>query len=294
MEKLGERVAYYRKSKGLSIKDLAENLCDDSTIYRLEKGRQLPRLEILNEICMKLEVPINALFPLNKEVVQLKMLCREFTYNEDYLSLELTLEECENVLEQLTSIYEKKQFSRFILWHRAILLHKIENKEQDALKILNSIVNLKKCGSELDIEIMNSTALIYLTTDVNTAYKIYKEIYAKSKNQKDLEDLTLFPRVGYNYAYTMYQLNSYEKALKIVLDVLNYMETHHLMYFLGEIYHMIGILSKKNEYFIEAEEAFKNAILVFTLTKDKNNLTRVETDLSKLHMQNKKVVLPTS
>ncbi|MGN7479839.1 helix-turn-helix domain-containing protein, partial [Solibacillus silvestris] len=68
MENFGEKMTYFRKSKGLSIKKLAENLCDESTIFRLEKGKQLPRLEILNDICMKLEIPLQALFPFNEEV----------------------------------------------------------------------------------------------------------------------------------------------------------------------------------------------------------------------------------
>ena len=283
MEDLGKKVAYYRKSKGLSIKSLAENLCDDSTIYRLEQGKQLPRLEILNDICMKLEIPFKSLFPFNEEVDALKKLCRESIYKEDFLSLELILEECTNVLRGLTSIYSKAEFSKFIKWHSAVLLYKKENRDSDALAILNNLVSLKNASSELDIGIMNSIGLIYLSrNNVDASHKIYKVIYKKIKNQKNLEDFTLIPRVGYNYAYAMIKMEQYEDGLKIALEILYYVETHHLVYLLGEIYHMIGILSKKNGDLLEAQDAFKNAILVFTLTKDKINLEKTKGDLLKI------------
>ncbi|MGE7920772.1 helix-turn-helix domain-containing protein [Viridibacillus sp. NPDC093762] len=284
MDKLGGKVACFRRSKGLTIKELAENICDDSTIYRLEKGKQLPRIEILNDICMKLEIPFKALFPFNEEVKKLKKLCREFTYTEDYLALELVLEECNNVKEELTSTFIKQEFKKHIDWHRSILLHKKENIIEDALNLLKSLVNLENCSSELDINILNSSALIYLSdNNVDEAYKIYKVIYSKIKNQHFLEDITLLPRVGYNLANCMYRLKLYDESLKVTLEILYYIESNHLIYSLGEIHHLIGMLSRKRGNFKEAKEAFKNAIIIFTLTKNETNLNRAKLDLSNLN-----------
>lgn len=158
---LGVKVAYFRKSKGMSIRELAEDLCDISTIYRLEKGKQLPRLEILNDICLKLEIPFTALFPYNEEVEKLKKMCRDFAYQEDYLSLEIAIEECELVSFEIESSYSMTEFRKFIDWHRAILLHKRDNKLSDALAILEKLVHIDNCVSELDICIANSMGLIF-------------------------------------------------------------------------------------------------------------------------------------
>lgn len=283
MEGFGEKIAYFRKSKGISIKVLAEDLCDESTIYRLEKGKQLPRLEILNDICMKLEIPFKALFPFNEEIEELKELCRESTYAEDYLTLELTLEESEMVLEKLTSKYSKIEFSRFIKWHRAILFHKKEKNYFEALSILDGLASIETCGSELDISILNSKGLVYLSANnLNAAFKTYKIIFKKIKARKIVEDLTLLPRVGYNFAFTMSKLKNYEDALNIANEILYFVESRHLSYMLGEIYHMIGILSMRMERLQDAREAINNAILVFTLTKNHHNLERANNDLLKL------------
>lgn len=283
LDGLGKKVSYFRKSKGLSIKALAENLCDESTIYRLETGKQLPRLEILNDICLKLEIPLNQLFPFNEEIDELKKLCRVFTYTNDFLSLKLTIEECDKVLEDLTSTYIKEEFRKFIQWHRAILLHKEENRIDDALYMLSNLVSTKTCGSELDINILNSTGLIYLSTNnIEEAIKIYRIINEKVLRQKTYDDSTLLIRVRYNYVYTLYKLDCFNEALEVTQEILYYMNTHQSMYSLGKVYHMQGLLCEICGFLDEAEEAFNNAILVFTLTKNQANLNTAKEDLYRL------------
>ncbi|MDW0115082.1 helix-turn-helix domain-containing protein [Sporosarcina saromensis] len=283
MNDLGNKISNFRKSKGYTIKELASNLCDESTLYKLEQGKHIPRLEILNDICLKLEIPFKALFHFDEEVEKLKKLCRESVYSEDYLLLEITLDECNKVLNQLSSIYAKNEFGRFIQWHRAIMIEKKENRAIDALPILNSLVNLNNCGSELDISILNSIGLIHLSLNNNdVAYKIFRVIYNKIKNYKVVEDLTILPRVGYNYAHSLYNIDNYSEALVVINEVLYYLETHQLMYSLGETYHMKGLLSKKCGLINEAVDDFQNAILLFTLTKERKNLLRTKNDLAKI------------
>lgn len=208
-------------------------------------------------------------------------MCRDFTYLEDYLSLELALEECELVLLEIISPYSKAEFKKFIDWHRAILLHKKEKKIADALEILARLVTLNNCVSELDICIANSMGLIHLSNKNNdTALKIYKKIYPLLKTKKFIEDHTLIPRVGYNYANNLFKIKRFTMALEIIEEVRYYLEVHHMIYSLGEVYHLTGVLNKKLGLLNDAEEAFKNAILIFTFTQDEINLARTEANLS--------------
>ena len=267
MVEIGEKISYFRKAKGLSIRELSKDICDESTIYRLEKGKQMPRLEILNDICLKLEISFNTLFPFNKEVEDLKKLCREFTYQEDFLSLEITLDACYEVLEEIKSVYARVEFHRFIQWHHAILLHKRDKQDTAAINLLDSLVKLNHCGSELDINILNSKGLIYLSINNNVeAHKIYEVIYKKIKRYQYTQDYTLLPRVGYNHASALYKLKKYEEALKIALELLYYSESNQLLYQLGELHHMIGLLYKKLNSSEEANEFLNKAILIFSFT----------------------------
>lgn len=284
MNDLGKKVAYYRKLKGFSIKNLADNICDESTIYRLENGKQLPRVEILIEICMKLELPFNALFPFNEEVENLKKLCREFSYSGDYLSLELTLEKCEEVLLKLKAPYRKHEFHKFIDWHKAIMIHKKDGKHKVAISILGNLVTQKSCSSELDINIMNSTGLIYQSLkDYDAAFTIFNNIYPKVSQLKIIEDSTLIPRVGYNYASSLYHLQDYIGALEVANRLLFYLETNYLTYLLGEIYYIIGVLENKLGYIKDAEAAFKQSIMVFSLIKSESQKAQAEKAIKELY-----------
>lgn len=283
MKDLGNKVSHYRRLKGYTVKELAHCLCDESTLYRLEQGKQVPRLEIINDICLKLEIPFKVLFPMNEEVEKLKSLCRESIYMADYLALELLLERANSMLDKISSIYVKEEFSKFIEWHKAIMLHRRDNKSLDSLHILNSLVNINNCGSELDISIVNSIGLIHLSMkDIYAAHKLYKEIYQQIVNRKIVEDVTIRPRVGYNYAHTLYEIEDFREALVVITETLYHLETHQLMYSLGKTYHLKGLLSEKCGYINEAVEDYQNAILVFTLTKEHENLSRAKDDLADL------------
>lgn len=66
-----------------------------------------------------------------------------------------------------------------------------------ALLILNELVSLKTCSSELDFNILNSIAFINLSIqNVQVAHRIYKFINMKLQNHKVVEDPPLTPRVG--------------------------------------------------------------------------------------------------
>ena len=272
LEGLGSKVTYYRRLKGLSMQELARDICDISTVYRLENGKQLPRLEILNDICLKLELPIQALFPMNGEIERLKELCREFTYTFDYLSLEIILEQCEDLLEDIPSNFNRIMFYKFIEWHKAILLDKAQQRPELALKKLKPLVTTKNYGSELDFNIMNSIGLIYLSLNkYNHALNIFKELFPKVTSRPFLEDKTLLPRIGYNYALSLYNLKYYNDALRISNEVLLYLESNYLSYSLDQTYHLIGILYKKCGDLQEAEVAFRKSALLFEFNNDLAN-----------------------
>jgi HTH-type transcriptional regulator, pleiotropic regulator of extracellular virulence genes len=56
--KLGDEVKKLRKLRGLTQKQLAENICHQSEISRIEAGSVYPSVYILHGISEKLEVPL--------------------------------------------------------------------------------------------------------------------------------------------------------------------------------------------------------------------------------------------
>lgn len=63
-----------------------------------------------------------------------------------------------------------------------------------------------------------------------------------------MENLTILPRVGYNYAHTLYEIGEFEKALVVITEILYYLESNQSMYSLGKTYHLKALLSEKCGY----------------------------------------------
>ena len=52
-----------RKEKGYSQKELAQGICTQATLSRLENNGQIPTLKILIQLCNRLDLPLGDLFP---------------------------------------------------------------------------------------------------------------------------------------------------------------------------------------------------------------------------------------
>ena len=64
----GNKVAFYRITHGLSLRDLAVlSGVDPGTINRLENGLSVPRAKTVKALCDALEVPISELFDVDSD-----------------------------------------------------------------------------------------------------------------------------------------------------------------------------------------------------------------------------------
>lgn len=63
----GNRIAYYRIERGLSLRELSHiSGIDSGTINRLENGLSMPRAKTVKALCDALGVPVSELFDIDK------------------------------------------------------------------------------------------------------------------------------------------------------------------------------------------------------------------------------------
>lgn len=64
----GNKVAYYRVERGLSLRELSSlSGVDSGTINRLENGRSQPRAKTVRALCNALNVPVSELFDVDSD-----------------------------------------------------------------------------------------------------------------------------------------------------------------------------------------------------------------------------------
>lgn len=265
---IGKNIEFIRKKIGYTRKHIAENICDESTIYRIEKNLQIPRLDVLQKICHKLNVSIDYLLSFDDEstsyvyINKIKKLCREFLYQQEFLSIQYFIEEAETFLENNHNVYDN-EFRRFIDWQKAILIHKIDQHPKRSEILLRKLLN-NKIINELDINIANSLALVLidLDKDKDAHYLLNKGLSVLNKLPV-VEDKSLQPRIYYNLTYLFYNWGEFDKCIDIGHRLEYYLTSNHLIYSMGELYHLLGITYEKKKKLDSSYHYFKKASAIF-------------------------------
>lgn len=290
MMDIGKNIEFIRTKIGYSRKYIAENICDESTIYRIEKGLQIPRLDILQKICHKLNVSLDYVLSLNDEntsyvyINKLKKLCREFLYKQEFQSIQYLIEEAEIFSENNPNIYDN-DFRRFIDWQKAILIHKISQQPNKAEKLLSKLLN-NKIINELDINIANSLALVLMELDKNQdAYYLLKEGMRILNKLPVIEDTSLHPRISYNLTYLHYNWGEYDQCIAICHRLEYYLTSNHLLYSMGELYHLIGITYEKKKELDSSYHYFEKAASIFLLEDKMSYYIRTSLALAEISFQ---------
>lgn len=282
-----KNLEFYRKQSGMTRKALAEGICDESTIYRIEKGTQTPRLDLLRDICRKLMVSIDFVISdlhYNElmEIEIYKDLCRELTYRREYELLALTIEQFEKLINTYKHQFEYSNLKRFITWHKSILLHMKEKNVVKAEIELESIYK-QRLLNEMDIGICNSLGLVKLVNnDVQTAFPYFKDAYSAVKKIPFTNDLTLAPRVAYNLAYCHYYLGELDEAKILACKTLDILKKKQLIFGMGRTKHMLGMIYKKKLNYERSREYLWEAKCLFQLEKDDVNYRKAQKDLAEV------------
>ncbi|WP_078394546.1 helix-turn-helix domain-containing protein [Shouchella patagoniensis] len=134
MYNLGKAIAEIRKSKGISQKKLAESICDQSLISKIESGSTVPTIKVIYDIAKKLNVSLNYLTrffevenPDNFDFFVDSLYNLYNSYN--FIQYKKMFHEFKSLIT-IDSTYSKKQQMIF-----EGMLHLTENRFNDAEKI---------------------------------------------------------------------------------------------------------------------------------------------------------------
>lgn len=268
-EHVGRKIQFYRQKNGYSRQYLSENICDESTLYRIEKGLQLPRIDILQKFCFKLNIPINFILCNNEEKVtnyinKMKKLCRESLYQQDFQIMEYYVE---NAIEfhKRHAPFETHAFKQYIGWLEGILVHKIDRHPEKAEEIFRKLLFNNKIINELDINIANSLALVLIDLGkYDDAFQYLRTAVNAFEKASFIEEKALYPRIAYTLAFIYYHFNKIDESINICFKIKYFLQVNFLIYMAGEVNHLLGILYKKKGELDCSQKYFKQAIDIFS------------------------------
>ncbi|MCM2603393.1 helix-turn-helix transcriptional regulator [Rossellomorea marisflavi] len=279
MDHIGKKIQEIRMKIGYSRQYVSKNICDESTLYRIEKSLQLPRLDVLQKICHKLNISVDFILTPDLEsqfvhMDKIKKLCRESLYQQDFDSIQYLIEEAETFISKHPNL-EDEEFLRFVNWQKAILIHKIEKKADRAETAFRKLLYKNKIIREIDINIANSLALVLIEKkEFHEAGSLLRKSLKAAEDNNLIEDKSLYPRLGYNMAYIYYIDEKYDSCLDLAHRIQYYLLANHLLYSKGELSHLTGIVYEKKNDLESASVYFSDAISVFSLENKNDFLIR--------------------
>lgn len=266
-EKLGAEIKKIRMLRGLTQKQLSENICHQSEVSRIESGAVYPSMDILQGIAAKLRVPIIHFYEVliysdierKKQFKdQIQMLCKRKQYGEIHkiVSEELKKEECH------------PEFKQFLLWYYHLSSYALKKVSFEyCISELKNIIHQQYGGVDVfqNLYIENSIASIYAENNhLEKAITLFQNILNQLESLQSDPDFIV--KVRYNYAKSLYLSDEYEKALQQVEKAVETSRSIGSMKLLGQLYYQKGECLEKLTYPLsEIACVYEKALLFFDL-----------------------------
>ncbi|WP_163102079.1 helix-turn-helix domain-containing protein [Peribacillus alkalitolerans] len=282
---IGQKIKELRKQSGLSQVELAEGICTQAQISKIEKGDVYPYASTLYLISDRLGVDVNYFFDIGmtprldyvQEVMnQLKMARKTRNYKEIE---EIIIMEGKNPL-----FIQNKRNYQVLLWNKGICEYELYKNLEGSIKILNEAINLthttEKIYSERELEILLSIGVIYSEDNqLNQALSVYENAHVHLKALPFLNDHSIKTRILYSIAWTETRLKKYQDSIKHCEEAIRWCLQKDNMLLLGELHYHLGYNYELKGKIQEAYKYMNKAKLIFELQNEKNFTSFIEKKL---------------
>ncbi len=285
MNTLSEKFRLKRKELGLSQKTLAEGICEQSQISKIERGHFMPSADLLFKLSQRLEVPLDYFFNEQIEV-------KSHLSNFKQLSTRLLDDRNYNDLEYLYKIeLERSTFltledRMYLEWIKAIIDFYQYDRKHEAISHLENILSKISTTTLIYLKVLNTLSNFYSLIGREKEYEInyshLVELY-QTKNLNHQEFLFGYIRVRYNYAHYLVSKEKYSDAIQEALETIELCKERQTSYQLAPLLILVGnagahFLDKEQvkNYYIEARELCKIYNNPLMLMKIENYLKELD------------------
>ena len=100
--RIGEKLKFFRQLNGLSQKEMSTGICSQAEISKIENGKAIPTVELLQQIAYKLDVPISEIVKDDSDKNMENVRVLDLAWN--VLLRENKFEECLQEMKRITSL----------------------------------------------------------------------------------------------------------------------------------------------------------------------------------------------
>jgi transcriptional regulator with XRE-family HTH domain len=258
---IGKKIRELRKAVGITQGELAEEICTQALISRIENGDIYPSATALYQISVKLGVDVNYFFEIGTTprldyIIEVE---KQLRYLRVYRKYEEMMELVKNE-EKNPLFYKDNELLQLLCWHKGIYQFEVKQDAETAFSLLHKAFHLtahqKKAMSEREMEILASNGAIhYNKHQYDESLHYFKKVEIKTK---------LF----YNIARVLTRLGELEESSEYCHKAIRWCFDEELLWGLGELHYQIGYNYELKNQYEEALPYFKRALQMFELRND--------------------------
>ena len=286
---LASRLKERRKALKMSQKELAEGICKQGQISRIENGEYTPGSELLYALSRKLRVSMDYFFDEQvqdekNELENFRLVAENFISQRDYSSLKYLYN-----LESKSSSHLSLSDKMYLEWIQTLVLFYCDNNKLEAVSKLEKLIKEKNISEINYLRFSNTLFNFYYDIDNLNQFNEIRDNLEKRVNNliiHTIEELELSIKFNYNISRYLWLQNNVEDALNKISETIRLCKRYRSNYLLADLYLLLGNASASFGNIDEVRDYYTKAKFLYNLDGNQEMRLKVEHYLAEKLMSN--------
>ncbi|WP_455461598.1 helix-turn-helix domain-containing protein [Streptococcus salivarius] len=286
---LASRLKERRKALKMSQKELAEGICKQGQISRIENGEYTPGSELLYALSRKLRVSMDYFFDEQvqdekNELENFRLVAENFISQRDYSSLKYLYN-----LESKSSSHLSLSDKMYLEWIQTLVLFYCDNNKLEAVSKLEKLIKEKNISEINYLRFSNTLFNFYYDIDDLNQFNEIRDSLEKRVNNliiHTIEELELSIKFNYNISRYLWLQNNVEDALNKISETIRICKRYRSNYLLADLYLLLGNASASFGNIDEVRDYYTKAKFLYNLDGNQEMSLKVEHYLAEKLMSN--------
>ena len=286
---LASRLKERRKALKMSQKELAEGICKQGQISRIENGEYTPGSELLYALSRKLRVSMDYFFDEQvqdekNELENFRLVAENFISQRDYSSLKYLYN-----LEIKSSSHFSLSDKMYLEWIQTLVLFYCDNNKLEAVSKLEKLLKERNISEINYLRFSNTLFNFYYDIDDLNQFNEIRDNLEKRVNNliiHTIEELELSIKFNYNISRYLWLQKNVEDALNKISETIRICKRYRSNYLLADLYLLLGNASASFGNIDEVRDYYTKAKFLYNLDGNQEMSLKVEHYIAENLMSN--------
>lgn len=286
---LASRLKERRKALKMSQKELAEGICKQGQISRIENGEYTPGSELLYSLSRKLRVSMDYFFDEQvqdekNELENFRLVAENFISQRDYSSLKYLYN-----LESKSSSHLSLADKMYLEWIETLVLFYCDDNKLEAVSKLEKLLKERNISEINYLRFSNTLFNFYYDIDDLNQFNEIRDNLEKRVNNliiHTIEELELSIKFNYNISRYLWLQNNVEDALNKISETIRICKRYRSNYLLADLYLLLGNASASFGNIDEVRDCYTKAKFLYNLDGNQEMSLKVEHYIAEKLMSN--------